>query len=114
MLFIYTFVVKAEISEAVTDMLENETHSVTFTCKATGDPVPTIRWYFNGAMTNMSDTSKFNVSSSINGLIFTSLLAIMNLQSSDAGIYVCEAENFIGSDQSFGILTVNGKHVGMS
>ena len=94
-------------------MLENETHSVTFTCKATGDPVPTLSWYFNGAMINISDISKYNVSSSINGLIITSLLTIMNLQSSDAGIYICEGKNFIGSDQSFGILTVNGKHVNM-
>ena len=111
---IYTYVVQAEISEAVSDMLENETDSVTFTCKATGDPVPAISWYFNGTMINISDTSKYNVVSSINGLIITSLLTIMNLQSSDAGIYMCEGENFIGPDQSYGILTVNGKHVGMS
>ena len=94
-------------------MLENETDSVTFTCKATGDPVPTISWYFSGAMINISDTRKYNVFSSINGIIVTSSLTIMNLQSSDAGIQVCEAENFIGSDQSFGILTVNGKYIDM-
>ena len=113
-LFIHTFVVQAEISEGVTDMLENETHSVTFTCKPPGDPVPIISWYFKGAMINISDTSKYNVFSSINALTITSLLTIMNLQSSDAGIYVCEAENFIGSDLSFGILTVNGKYLSMS
>ena len=95
-------------------MLRNETDSVTFTCKATGDPVPNIRGYFNGAMIKISDISKYNVSSSINSIIITGSLTIMNLQSSDAGIYICEAENFIGSDQSFGILTINGKHVGMS
>ena len=110
---ISTYVVKAEVSEAVIGMLENETDSVTFTCKATGDPVPTISWYFSGAMINISDTRKYNVFSSINGIIVTSSLTIMNLQSFDAGIHVCEAKNFIGSDQSFGILTVNGKHIDM-
>ena len=90
-------------------MLENETNPVTFSCQATGEPVPTITWYFDGAVINVSDTSQYNVSSSTNGTFITSLLTVLYTQSSDAGIYTCEAENFIGTNRSFGILTVNGK-----
>ena len=92
-------------------MLKNETDAVTFACKATGDPVPNISWYFNGTIINGEDTSKHKISSSKNDITITSLLTIMNLQSSNAGIYTCEAENFIGSHESFGILTINGKYM---
>ena len=40
-----------------------------------------------------------------------SSLTITNAQSSDVGTYTCHAENIIGSDRSFGILTINGKYV---
>ena len=41
----------------------------------------------------------------------TSLITILIAQSSNAGIYTCEAENFLGTDKSFGILTVNGEYL---
>jgi len=64
-------------------------------------------------MINVSDTSKYNVSSSVNGTVVMSLLTIMNTQSSDVGTYTCQAENSIGIDISSGILTVNGKYASM-
>ena len=91
-------------------MLENETNLVSFSCQAIGDPAPIISWYFNGVMINISDASKYNVSSLTNGTTVTSLLTIMNTQSSDVGTYTCFAENIIGSDQSSGVLTVNGNY----
>ena len=100
--------VQAEITDAVTDLLENETNPVTLSCKAVGEPVPTISWYFNGVGINVSDAS-IDVSSSENGTSVNSSLSVMNVQSSDVGTYTCLAENIIGSDQSSGILTVNGK-----
>ena len=36
-------------------------------------------------------------------------LTIVNPETSDAGTYTCHAENVVGSDNSSGILTVNGK-----
>ena len=98
--------VPADITEDVTDLLENETNPVTFICVATGEPVPTISWYFNNILLDVSD---HNISSTVNGIVVESLLTIFNAQSSDVGTYTCHAENFIGTDRSSGILTVNGK-----
>jgi len=82
-------------------------------CQATGEPIPTISWYFNGVMINVSDTSKYNIYGSMNGTVVMSSLIIMDAQSSDVGTYTCLAENIIGIDRSSGILTVNGKHASM-
>ena len=104
-------IVQSEITDKVNNLLENETNPVTFSCQATGEPVPTISWYFNGVMINVSDTSKYNISSSVNGTLVESLLTIVNAQSSDVGTYTCYTENILGTDRSSGILTVNGKNV---
>ena len=92
-------------------MLENETNPVTFSCQAIGEPVPTITWYFDGVMINVSNTSEYNLTSSINGTMITSIITIMNTQSSDAGMYTCEAENFLGTSRSSGVLTINGQYL---
>ena len=107
----FLHLVQAEITAGPTDVLENETNTVTFSCQAVGEPVPNISWYFDGTMINVSDTSTYNDSNSINGTEVTSLLTILNTQSSNAGIYTCEAENFLGTDGSSGILTINGEYL---
>ena len=89
-------------------MLENETNPITFNCQAIGEPVPNIDWYFKGVMINVSNASKYNISNTSNETTVTSLLMISNIKSSDVGTYTCVAENIIGTDQSPGILTVNG------
>ena len=89
-------------------MLKNETNSVTFSCQAIGEPVPAISWYFNGIMINISDAHKYTASNLLNRTVVTNLFTIIHVQSSDVGTYTCFAENIIGSDQSSGILTVNG------
>ena len=103
--------VQPEITEEVTDVLENETNSVTFNCQAVGEPVPTISWYFDGIMINVTDTSKYSVSNSINNTEVTSSITILNTQSSNAGMYTCEAENFISTNRTSGVLTVNGEYL---
>ena len=87
-------------------MLQNETKSVTFSCQAIGEPFPVISWCFNSAIIDVSDDSKYNIATS-NG---ESSLTISNVQSSDAGTYICNTTNVIGMDTSSGILTVNGKN----
>ena len=62
-------------------------------------------------MINVSDESEYRVFNSMNAIVITSLLTIMNVQSNDAGIYTCEAENFIGNDSSAGVLTINRKYM---
>ena len=65
-------------------------------------------------MVNLSDSSKYNSSSTyLNESIIESTLNIINAESSDVGTYICEAENMFGTDQSSGVLTVNGKYVCM-
>ena len=81
---------------------------MTFSCQAIGEPIPTISWYFNGIMINISDVHKYTVSYLLNRTVVTNLFMIIHVQSSDVGTYTCFAENIIGSDQSSGILTVNG------
>ena len=103
----YINVVQTEITDGVTDMLENETFPSTFTCRATGEPVPVINWYFKDSMINVLDT-KYNVSAFMNETVITSLFTIISAQSSDVGRYTCSAKNIFGSDQSSGVLTVNG------
>ena len=82
---------------------------MTFTCQAIGDPVPTISWHFNDTMIDLLDTSKYYTTNSSNETVIMSSLTIMNLQSSDVGIYTCHAVNVHGDDQSSGMLTVNSK-----
>ena len=103
------YIVQAEVISDIADLLKNKTNPTTFSCQATGEPVPSISWYFKGVMINVSDTSKYNISNTTRETIVASSLMIINAKSSDVGTYTCQAENIIGIDQSSGILTVNGK-----
>ena len=101
--------VQPEVTDSLTDhnVIEDEANLVTFTCEAIGEPSPTISWYFNDVMMITSD--KYNISvGRIPGRV-ESLFTIVNPETSDAGTYTCHAENVVGSDNSSGILTVNGK-----
>ena len=76
---------------------------------ATGEPVVTISWYFNGVPVNETNTMKYTISMSSNATTNSSTLTIMNVQSSDVGTYTCNATNVLSSDTSSGVLTVNGE-----
>ena len=88
------------ISPEVMDQTLNEGDTASFTCQATGEPVPTISWYFNGSLL-MGNTTKY--------IIATNELQILNVQSSDVGTYTCNATNVVSTDTSSGVLTVNGE-----
>ena len=88
------------------DQTQNEADTATFTCQATGVPVPTISWYFNDVPVDVTDLVKYGFISPFAGL---SLLRINRVQSSDVGTYTCNATNVISSDTSSGVLTVDGK-----
>ena len=93
------------------DQLREEEDTVFFTCQATGEPVPTISWYFNGApVNNYTDVNKYNVMEmEVNATTISSTLTIMNVGLSDVGTYTCNATNVVSSDTSSGVLTVNGE-----
>jgi len=88
------------------DDTENEGDTASFICQATGEPVPTICWYFNDGPVDVTNTVKYIVVSIAPGY---SVIRINNVQSSDVGTYTCNATNLISSVTSSGVLTVNGE-----
>ena len=103
--------VPPEITLPLVDMTINETDNVDFVCRGFGEPFPDIRWYFNGAMISLSEQSKYGISLFPLDQNILSILFVINVQSSDVGTYTCETVNIIGTDQTSGILTVNGIHL---
>jgi len=98
------------ISPEVMDKTQNETNTTSFTCQATGEPAPTISWYFNNVPVDVTNIAKYTVSvTSLNVTANSSALTIMNVLSSDVGTYTCNATNVVSSDISSGVLTVNGE-----
>ena len=91
------------------DQTENEGGNATFTCEATGDPLPSISWYFNGTLVNESNTKKYTISMISNSTNITSTLTIMIIDSYDVGTYTCSDTNVVSTDTSSGVLTVNGE-----
>ena len=100
-------IVPPAISLEVMDQAQNETDTASFSCQATGEPVPTISWYFNDVPVN---ATKYTISVILlNVTTNSSTLTIPSVQSSDVGTYTCIATNILSSDISSGILTVNGE-----
>ena len=75
--------------------------SVELTCRPTGEPKPTIRWLFNGAL-NVKSNKRFRILPNGN-------LRISNVTKADSGYYICEASNRLGKAQRKGHLNVLGK-----
>ena len=90
------------------DQIINEGDNALFTCQATGEPVPTITWYFNGTLL-VNGLQHMISLMSLNTTTISSTLTVMNVQSSDVGTYTCNATNVVSSDTSSGVLTVNGE-----
>jgi len=82
--------------------------AATLSCKATGEPVPLIEWYFNYTKVNMTQSSKYILSSPINLNYTFSTLIIFSFASLDVGTYTCNATNIAGSVTSSGELRING------
>ena len=100
--------VTSAISPQVLDQLQDEGESVSFSCQATGEPVPTISWYFNNTV--LANGAKYSISAtSVNTTTISSTLTIMSVDSSDVGTYTCNATNVLSNDTSSGVLTVNGE-----
>jgi len=106
--FAYEFL--TDISPEVANQTVYEGATVFFTCQATGTPILSISWYFNGAPVDKNNTVKYMISeSSLNHIVISSTLTVMNAEQSDMGTYTCQASNYASSDTSSGALTVNSK-----
>ena len=79
----------------VTHMIDE---SVTFTCTATGIPLPMIMW------TDEDDMILADTSVDINTTSIQSTLTISNLQDEDFDNYTCTATNMFGSDSVTALL----------
>ena len=81
--------------------------TASFTCQATGKPVPIITWYFSGAPLDEANTMKYTISMmSLHNTTISSILTILNVQLSDGGTYTCNATNVVSSDTSSGGLII--------
>ena len=99
------------VSLEAVDQAQSEGNIASFTCHATGEPAPVIRWYYKGILVDSTNTAKYQIAtSSLNATTTGSTLTITNVKSSDVGTYICNAINTISnSDISSGVLTVNGE-----
>ena len=90
------------------DQAQNEGDTASFTCQAAGESVPAISWYFNGTLL-VNGLEHMISMMSLNDTTINSILTIINVESSDVGTYTCNATNEVSSDNSSGVLTVNGE-----
>ena len=99
------------ISSEVTGQRVNNGDTAAYNCIASGEPIPTINWYFDGTLVDKANVVKYSISQSINASTITisSTLKVMNVQSSDVGTYTCNATNAVSSDTSSGVLVINGE-----
>ena len=94
----------------VMDQIQDEGGTASFTCEATGEPVPIVRWYFNDTTVDEANAMKYTIlMMSVNTTTINSTLTIMSVESPDVGTYTCNATNVVSSDTSSGVLTINGE-----
>ena len=105
---LYYVLVTTTISPEVMDQTQNEGVTASFTCQATGRPVPTISWYYNNILL-LNGTEYMITEMTLNTTTISNTLTIMSVQSSDVGTYTCNATNVVSSDTNSGVLTVNGE-----
>ncbi|ETE60133.1 Hemicentin-1, partial [Ophiophagus hannah] len=91
-----TVYVLPAFTELPGDVALNKGEQLQLTCKATGVPVPNIRWTFN----NNIIPAQYD---GVNGL---SKLVIERVSKEDSGTYVCMAENLVGSIKALGSVYV--------
>ena len=84
-------------------------NTITFVCVAYGDPNPTISWNRGDTvLSNDSQITTFEELVTETGLTFVrSILVLCSAEEADAGQYNCFADNTLGNDTVFFVLTVN-------
>ena len=83
-----------EITAHPQDNTRKEGEIVTFTCNATGNPVPTIAWTRNGSPLASTGNSRISLS------LDQKQLTITNVNKTDSGEYRCLANNNLGDATS--------------
>ena len=83
------FLVAPEISIHPRNVTIVRGDSVTFSCSVVGNPTPSVVWTKDGRDLNVTENSRFNLSSRKNN----HSLEIAEVHRSDSGQYRCVAEN---------------------
>ena len=90
------------------DTIADVSETVSFSCSASGVPLPDISWYKDGYLL---DTSSNNITDSANETSVTSVLVLSDLILSDAGLYICNASHPVsGTDTREFTFTIQSKH----
>ena len=100
---------KPAIISVPIDKMRIEGDSVTFSCFATGDPIPEVNWRFNNSII-LTNTSKYSIGDITDGPNFGSL-TINDLTYFDKGEYTCTATNVNGSSSVSARLVIQGKKI---
>ena len=76
--------------------------SATFSCFATGDPVPSIKWYKSNNL--ISGNAHFNI-------LPNGTLTVKSVTEQDSGLYTCRATNEAGTTEAKASLLVAGMEI---
>lgn len=93
------FLVKPVFNKEPQDKVVLVGQKVVFECSVDGDPTPTVLW--------RREDGKMPIGRA--RILDDKSLLIDNVQTSDEGLYICEAENLVGSISARASLVVNCK-----
>lgn len=96
---VFLFVVKPVYNKEPLDKVALVGQKVVFECSVDGDPTPTVLWRREDGKMPIGRASQLHDKS----------LVIDNVQTSDEGLYICEAENLVGAISARASLSVNCK-----
>lgn len=90
-------------TELLSDSVAKEGEPCSLSCRATGNPLPTVQWYKDDVC--IDNSAKYQITYN-NG---EALLTIERADTSHGGKYACVATNRLGSDRTASKLSVEGK-----
>ena len=90
--------VAALIIQKPSSVIVEEGDNVTLLCKASGRPIPSVKW-----VRALSHLPKGNTA------VLDGKLTIQNVAKADSGTYACLAKNLLGKDSAFALITVTDR-----
>ena len=99
-----TFLVVPEITKGPVDVARKVGEPITFTCNATGEPLPDITWSRDIGGVIMEQPGDIMITNITEGITRQSQLMLTNLLDSDFQNYTCNATNTFGSDSMTALL----------